>query len=550
MELRQYIAIARRWVWLVVLGLVLGALLAFVNSRLTTRIYSASTTLLVSEARGNPTSDYTGLLTSERLAQTYSQMLRTSPVLNQVAANLKMPSGINGAVSVQIVNNTQLIRLSVESADPQAASDIANEIPKVFSVMNVAAQTSRFAASRQNLQAELANLDDEIAKIQSQIIDLRNTTGSGVEPMRAQLDSELAQLRQSRASVMLTYEQLRVTEAQAVNNIVVVEPAIVPTVPIRPNTTSSTVLGGAVGLLLAVGLVFMLEYLDDTLKTPDDIAQHLGLTTLGTILRTRASERNKSLVAIEQPKTPFAEAFRTLRTNIQFSSVDKPIKTVMVTSAGPGEGKSTLAANLAVVMAQSGLRTVLIDCDLRRPSIHKIFSLPNQQGITTALLHELTALNGEVRSMPVEHLRVIPSGPIPPNPSELVGSRRMTQLLDTLAGENDFVIIDSPPALAVTDASILARKVDGVILVIESGATRRTLALKAKAQLEQVGAHVLGATLNKLSARTGNEYYYYYTHYNYTSDEGKQSSQRSGRKGNSDVSLGTRLGNSLARLRK
>src|SRR5262249_9087709 len=155
-------------------------------------------------------------------------MLKTAPILTEVARNLKMPGDrLEGSVSVQSINNTQLIRVTAESLDPAAAAAIANEVPKVFSVRNLEAQTSRFAASQQNLQAELDNLDQEIAKIQAQIVDLRNTTGTQVESLRAQLDSELAQLRQSRASVMLTNEQLRVTEAQAIDNIVVIEPAVV-----------------------------------------------------------------------------------------------------------------------------------------------------------------------------------------------------------------------------------------------------------------------------------------------------------------------------------
>ena len=555
MELRHYLAVVRRWAWLIVLGAVLGAGGAYISSRLTTKVYSASTTLLVNEARSNAMSDYTGLLMSERLAKTYTELLKKDPVLEAVVKNLQLsisPDALGGSINVQSVRDTQLIQLTVESTDPQLAARIANEVPKVFIENNLELQTSRFAASRQNLSNELGNLDAEIKGVQAALDAAKNSSVPGADAERVRLDSKLSELRRSYASVLQSYEQIRVVEAQTLTNVTVVNPAKVPSGPIRPNTTINTLLGLVVGLMLAVGLVFFIEYLDDTLKTADDIQQTLGLTTLGTVLRLSSQQRGQSLLAAEQPKSSFAEALRALRTNIQYSSIDKPIKTVLVTSAGPSEGKSTLASNLAVVMAQAGLRTVLIDGDLRRPSVHKIFALNNQRGLTNALVQEPFHLDGDLRLAPTENLKVMTSGPMPPNPSELLGSHRMAALLETLKREADFIVLDSPPTLAVTDASVLASKVDGVILVIDSGSTRRGLALKAKEQLEQVGARILGVAVNKLSARSGGSNYYYYYNYYYSSDEQSPDGARkvhTRRPSHAEAGIGTRLSNIFARFR-
>ncbi len=567
MELRQYFSLLRRWAWLIILGALLAGISAYVVSRLTTPVYSASTTLLVNESKTSSPSDYTSILTSERLAKTYSEWLKKRPVLDTVISNLKLNLTVEQlapAVNVQLVRDTQLIQVSVENTDPALAARIANELPKVFIEKNSEVQSSRTAASRQNLSEQLATLEKEIKNAQAALEVARTSTAAGAEAERVRLDSNLTVLRSSYATLLQSYEAVRVADALATTNVIVVEPADVPLRPVRPNTLLNTLLAVVVGLMLAVGVAFLIEYLDDTLKTPDDIQQTLGLTTLGTILRLPSADRPAMLITSNQPKSSFSEAFRTLRTNIQFSSVDKPVQTILITSSSPSEGKTTLASNLAVVMAQTGRRTVLVDADLRRPNVHKIFNLPNQRGLTNALVQEAPQLDGDLRVVPIEHpstgsgqaLRVLTSGPIPPNPSEILGSHRMSSLLEALKKEADFIVIDSPPTLAVTDASVLASKVDGVILVADSGSTRRGLALKAKEQLEQVGAHILGVALNKLSARSGGEYYYYYYNYYYYSDEQPSGASTDGarkrhkrRSSHADQSVGAQVGRVLARLR-
>ncbi len=214
-----------------------------------------------------------------------------------------------------------------------------------------------------------------------------------------------------------------------------------------------------------------------------------------------------SLVTVIQPRSPVSEAYRQLRTNIQFYSLDRPIQTLLITSASPEDGKSTTLANLAVTFAETGRSVVAVDCDLRRPSLHRLFNLANEGGLTT-LIREERPLNDVLLSADVPHLRVLPSGPLPPNPSELLGSQRMERVVDALRGAAEIVLFDSPPTISVTDAAVLGAKMDGVLLVVSVGKTKRDHVTRAKRLLERVNAKVLGVVLNNVKF-DGSLYRYY-----------------------------------------
>lgn len=222
----------------------------------------------------------------------------------------------------------------------------------------------------------------------------------------------------------------------------------------------------------------------------------------------RNKSRERSLITHLDPKSPVSEAFRTLRTNIQFSSIDSQVKTMMITSTGPSEGKSTITANLAVVLAQSGKKTLLVDTDLRKPTVHRTFRLLNRDGLTNALTSQ-DNFKQFAKNTEIDNLDVITTGPIPPNPSELLGSMAMARFINEVSAIYDTVIFDTPPVIAVTDAQILATQVDGVFLVVNSGKTNRDMALKAKTLLSNVKANILGCVLNNREIE-GENYYYYY----------------------------------------
>jgi len=220
------------------------------------------------------------------------------------------------------------------------------------------------------------------------------------------------------------------------------------------------------------------------------------------------NEKLSGLIAVSEPRSPISEAYRTLRTNLDFASLDQDLKSIAVTSAGTGEGKSTTLANLGVVSAQAGRRVVLVDADLRRPSLHTVFGLGNEAGLTTMMMDESSLAVPPLQETGIEGLLVLTSGPLPPNPADLLGSRRMEEVIRTLANEADQVFFDTPPVVAVTDAAVLATKVDGVLLIISAGKTRREQARTAVHRLEQINARLVGTVLTNTETGAGIQDYY------------------------------------------
>jgi non-specific protein-tyrosine kinase len=275
----------------------------------------------------------------------------------------------------------------------------------------------------------------------------------------------------------------------------------------------NTILAAAAGFLVAMMIVVLREALDDTLKTPKEITQRFNIPVLGVINRYPSTQKNP--IALVEPRSPTAEAYRALRTNVNYTGVDRPVRVILVTSSEPGEGKSTTISNLAVVMAQNGSRVILVDCDMRHPRLHAYFKLPNRVGMSTLFAH-LEAFIGACQSTSVPGLSVITTGALPPNPAELMSSKTMQAILGVMRQTADIILIDTPPVLAVTDAAALAPSVDGVLLVAQPGKTRSSAFRQTLDQLKQVNARVLGVVLNNVVTH-GKSYGYHYKEYrNYT----------------------------------
>jgi capsular exopolysaccharide synthesis family protein len=220
------------------------------------------------------------------------------------------------------------------------------------------------------------------------------------------------------------------------------------------------------------------------------------------------NEKRNELITVSEPRSAISEAYRTLRTNLDFASLDQDLKTLVVTSAGIGEGKSTTLANLAVVSAQAGRKVILVDADLRRPSLSQIFGLNNETGLTTVMRDESALASMPLQDTGIEGMSVLTSGPLPPNPAELMGSRRMEEIVAALAEQADQVFFDTPPVVAVTDAAVLATKVDGVLLVVSAGKTRREYAQTAVQRLQQINARLVGTVLTNVQMGAGLQGYY------------------------------------------
>jgi non-specific protein-tyrosine kinase len=277
----------------------------------------------------------------------------------------------------------------------------------------------------------------------------------------------------------------------------------------------------AIGLVLAIGGVVLIEYLDDTVKTADDINRASGQATIGSIARIEGTDYAEKLVASHKPLSPTAEAFRVLRTNLQFSAVDHPPKSVMMTSPGPSEGKSVVLANLAVVVAQSGLKVILVDTDLRRPVQHKTFGLPNRHGFSDAILSPKSDLWQHLQKTQVDNLWLLSSGSLPPNPAELLASEKMKELITVLEEQADLVLFDSPPGLVVTDAMVLGTRVSGVVVVADSGRTRTNDLRMVVDELKRVRVNLFGVVLNRVTS-SGRGYYHHY----YYDDSGEKARRK------------------------
>jgi non-specific protein-tyrosine kinase len=511
-DLYRYFNIIWRRFWIIALSTILFGVSVYLISKQMTPIYQATTTVLINEAPATKTTDYTAIVTSERLAQTYAQLMSKQPVLERVISELQLqltPAQLKERIFIQPVNDTTLIEVRAEDADPEQAALITNSVVAEFSKQNRELQASRYAATKKSLEEQLDRLNESIQKIETDLLSLGDSRDNQVE--RDRLEANQAQNRQTYTYLLQSYEQVRLVEAQSTSNIVQVEPATIPGAPIRPRTFINTVVAAMIGFLLAIGVILLVEALDDTLKGPDEVTSQLGLPVLGIIPKHEITEG--APITITYPRSPVTEAFRTLRTNIQYASVDKRIHSLLVTSPSPAEGKSTVAVNLSVVLAQNERTTVVLDADLRRPRVHHVLGIPNIKGLSNLFVSNDLELGDFFQSTAIDKLRVITAGDVPPNPSELLGSEKMQVILGALKDQAEFVVIDSPPVMAVTDSAVLAPKVDGVILVVKPGETQLAIANKTVEMLRRGDVHLLGVVMNEVNLRHSRYYYkgYYYS---------------------------------------
>jgi capsular exopolysaccharide synthesis family protein len=609
MEMRQYLILIKRWIWLILLVTVLGIGAGYIYSLYEKPVYRAQSMILVLQNQDNSTPD-TLFANNKQAALTLSQLVITQPVIEATSKKLGYPVS-SKQIQVENVPTSDLIQITVEDNDASRAAAIANTLVTEFVEQNKAVQSTRFASSEESLQAQIQDVDAKIANLQTQMKqqseDIYKQQIDDVSKTIANLQNEISTLQQDvvqldyivnppalrvpnrisnaptptveqqleltqkqdrltelknllqmyqKIYVDLTYnpsnvngptqnlnidqiqatltqyqeiysnlvanlESVRLARMRSSTNIVQVETAGAPRVPVRPNPIANMAIGGILGLLLSGGFAFVNEYMDDTLRSPEEVAQILQLPVLGYIgdMKTPqlGSGKNSTVpYVLAAPRSPVSEAFRSLRANLEFVDLDRPIQTLLVTSSTLSEGKTTIATNLAIVMSQLGRKVILVDADLRRPRVHRALGISNVMGLSDVLRNH-ASINEVAQSWSNENLEVITSGSLPPNPAEILGSARMVQVLNELKTMADMVVIDSPPSL-LADASVLAARADGVLLVIQSDKTQMNAAMAMIDQLKRVGAHVVGVALNRINTR--NSYYYYedlkkYTNYAY-----------------------------------
>lgn len=530
MELRQYFALFLKWAWLVVLVTLLAAGSAYYYSRTIPPTYRAETTLLVGQLQQNPNTNPNDLFAASNLAQAYSLLVTQPPILEATAKAVNWPESWQtlyfhvGASSP----SSQLLKISVTSGDPTQAKIIANELANQLILQSPVSQQQRQADDqRQFIVGQQGILKTQIENGQKNLNDLNNRAALETDPNKLlDLNTRISSLQSKVDSWQKNYADLTNLLNTGSNNfLTVLASAQQPTAPVSPNIPQNVLFASLAGLVLAAGTILLLEYLDDRIKSAEDAQRVLNLGTLGVISRI-AGIRSPTdhLITVKHPRSPIAEAYRVLRTNLRFSGIENPSGALLVTSAGPGEGKTTTAGNLAVAMAQAGKKVVLVDTDLRRPFVHNLFGLTNDIGLSNLFLDESSTIDAVMQPTAVEGLRVITSGQSPPNPAEVLDSKRMNEIIEALRARSDMVIFDSPPVLAVADASILGSRCSGAILVVDSGHSRTEAIRRGADTLRQTKVKLLGVVLNKLSTTRslGYSHYYYY----YSQDKSKHNGHK------------------------
>lgn len=485
LSLADILAVLRRRIWVILLVALVCASAAVAYSMTRTPLYEAGITVLVGQESGvvdpnNLSGNVQGL---QGLTETMAEAVNSRPIAQAAIDRLDLsaePGEFLADLGAEQVPNTQFIRVSYTDPSPEQAQQVANTVGEVFS-------------------------------------------------------ERISDVSPSASSITAT----------------VWEGAAVPEEPVSPNPARNGLLALVLGLMLGVALAFLMEYLDNSWRSPEEAERISGVPTFGLVpkfdppkakkrsarhteahadepqglaehLLTTSKKAAKNsgspdeepleglaghLATVLEPAGAASESYRTLRTNLLYSIVDIPLQVVTVTSAGPGEGKSTTCNNLAVALAQAGKQVVVLDCDLRRPALHKAFGLRNLHGLVNVLAGEREL--SKVWQEPLQGLKVVTAGPVPPNPAELLGSGRFTELLEQAREDFDYVLLDTPPIQAVSDPLILASQSDGTLLVLDAQETRKGSVRRSVQSLEGVGAHVLGTVMNNVEADQ-NGYYYGY----------------------------------------
>lgn len=511
MDIHTQLKIVRRWLPVLILSVVAAGGLAFAYSSVQDKVYEARTLLIVGQSLSGVNPQYNELLVSQRLSATYAAIATQHEIMAGVVKDVGLsdsPEVLATRISVAASADTALLTITARDRTAEGAAKVANAVAAGLIQASPAVGGAEMALGK-SLEQDIASVRADIASTQDQIQTL------SAKPDRTPAEEGQLQTLEGRlVSLHSTYAALlSFVSSQAANLLTVVQPALPPSSPIAPRPLFNAALAAILALMVVSALAFMIEYLDDAVKDPERVTETLGLPTLGIVERMRGGGDRRPfyrLAALLYPLSRAAEAYRTVRANLEFAAVDRPIRSLLIASAVPGEGKTVTAANLALVAAQSGRRVLLVDADLRRPGIHDIFGLPQGRGLTD-LIRDPSLVPGNLfQTTEQENLFILTSGPLPPNPTELLASQRTKILFMALAGAHDLLILDSPPVQLFTDAPVISSYVDGTLMVVEARRGRRTQLRHAHEALERAGATVLGVVLNRTAPERHPEYARYY----------------------------------------
>ena len=631
LNLRDYLRIFRKRKFIIVITFLVVTITSFFYLSLQQPIYEASTTVKILERQSIAGLLTEWIVYSPAdIMESQAKIITGFPIMQKVALHLgliddtiptskihSIAGGLQGSVTTETVKQTNIIRITATTGNAKESMDLANTVAQVYVEENLLEKRKQASTARQFIEEQLSQLEGRLKEgeehlrkfsdevkgirlaepIQKKLVDLEFQLVAFLQrytdkhPQVIQLKEQIKDLEAQLAGFSgqeLEYarlarevevnkklydmlkeklEEARITEAQKVSDVSIVDPAVMPRSPVGPQKKTGILIGGIMGLILGIGLAFMFETLDTSIGTIEDVENLLKLPVLGVIpsvpggfkaeknifekfkrkflpsIPTDAEESYIRLVVHHKSNSPIAEAYRNLRTNLKLGPSQK---TFLITSAGPREGKTTILANLGLTIAQKGVKTLLVSSDLRRPALAKTFGIKREPGLNEIIAGTVNLedalrnisdimlgdiqLDEIIKTPGIENIWILPAGHLPFNPAEVLGSKDMSKLIEELKKRFDVILFDSPPVLPVTDASLLAPKMDSTVICYEIGRTARAALLRAKIQLESTGAKISGVVLNHIAPQTETmaayPYYYRYKYGYYGKEESDKKHKR------------------------
>jgi len=504
MTIQRFLSILFRKVWLILpVTLVFAAVGYYIALQIPPN-YEVETRLLVgsvSDSRGGSSAQQN----ANQIAQAHALLIKEPSVVSATADAVHFPGGwqkLFDHVFVQVAGS-QIIQITVRDSDPKRARAIAEELARQLILQSpLNAQKEESEKQRAFVENQQRSIQSDIAQSQQKLDALNRDTSLETDTKRIQeLNLQIDALQNKIDNWRRDYAALSgLIENRSTTFVTVLTPATEPIVSTSGNTVLVPIIAGLIGLMLGCGTALLWDYLDKRIKNTEVAERELHLPVIGTIARIKgARQPADNLVTLRQPISPASEAFRVLRTNLRFSGVENPGGLLLITSASSAEGRTTTVANLGVTLAQAGKRVIIVDSDLRQPALHKLFGLSNAVGLGNLLRDHSSPIDRALQATFVEGLRILTSGMEVVDPSGVLDSKRMKNILDHLRAESDMVILDSPPALGSIDASILSSLSSGTILVVDAGKTRSDVARRALRTLNWAHTQLLGIVINKLA---------------------------------------------------
>jgi len=499
MDLKAYFDPLKKWWWLLLVASLVASVSSFIVTRQQPPVYQASTALVIGRSAYDPNPTANDLWIGQQLANYYADIAQRDQVQNATMETL----GLDWLpeYSVRPLPNSQIIEILVRDTNPLRAQVVTNELANQLILQAPTTTQGQDQDNQAFINEQLTNLQNKITETQDEITNLQNQLADMNSARQiADTQQEIVALESKLTTLQSNYAALLSSSGQdAENSLTVIEQASLPSVPVGPNKGMIILLSTTIGFLLASGAAYLLEYLDNTFKSSKEITEALQVPIIGMIPDSGKGNSDSVFVA-DNPRSATAESFRSLRTNLEFADVDGNQKVLLVTGAGINIGKTFVSVNLANIIAQTGKSVILMDADLRKPSVHSYLGITNSKGLSDTFLGSFNInlyLNAVIQNLEGNNIKVIPGGRPPPNPTELLGSKKMDQIIETIKQMADVIIIDGPPLL-IADAIILSKKVDGVLVVVRHGYTNENMAKAAIEQLKRAEVKILGVVYNQI----------------------------------------------------